>query len=107
MSFFNFFKPQKTANHILYETISDLIKLLERKKELVEMGVLIDLSFDSFTHDKFLVSSQIKNKVFSLFGEQFENDLLFVFSNPELNKELILKIYDHLKNEQLKLSKVL
>lgn len=103
----NFFKPRKTANQFLYESISDLIKLLERKKELIEIGVLVDFAFDSFMNEKFLVSSYIKNNVFSLFGEQFEKDLLVVFSNQELNKELILKIYDHLRNEQLNLSKVL
>lgn len=106
MGLFNFLKPKKNNYKVLHEIITELLNTFERKKRLVEIGVLIDLEFDSAMKERFMISTYVKKGVFSFLGKEFEDELQDIFNSEELNKEIILHTYNYLKNEQQKLKKL-
>jgi hypothetical protein len=107
MNFFNFFKTKKNKYQIYYDMVNDILKILERKKHLSEIGVKIDLEFDQLMSERIFLVSNIKNGNLVFLGDDFKNALLEIYNDEELDKEEILHMIKFLENEKQKLKKLL
>lgn len=109
MGIFDFFKkkPQKNKYQVYHESISEILKLLERKKKMVERiengKSIIDLEFDTLMVEKMKLVQLIKNGRISFLGDGLKNGLLEIFNDQEIKKDEILHIWNYLINEQNKL----
>jgi hypothetical protein len=112
MGIFDIFKkkPQKNKYHVLYDSIGEIIKLLERKKRLVEnlesSKSILDLEFDVLMLERMKLAGLIKNGSISFLGKDFLEDILDLFNNEETKKDNVLNIWNYLTNEQKKLRKL-
>lgn len=112
MGIFNFFKkkPQKNKYHIFYDSIGEILQLLERKKRLVENlengKSILDLEFDLFMIERMQLSALIKSGSISFLGREFLEAILELFNNEETKKDETLHIFNYLINQQNKLRKL-
>ena len=108
MGFFDFLKskPKKNKYETYYDSISEIINLLNRKKELMDNGLLIDLEFDKLMTERFKLSEILKGGSISFLGKDLCQELIKVFDVEEINKNSIMSILKYLENEQLKLKKL-
>ena len=109
MGLFDIFKrkPQKNKYQVYHESISAILKLLDRKIKLVERvdngKSIIDLEFDTLMVERMTLVQLIKSGSISFLGDDFKNDLLEIFNDQEIKKEEIMNILKYLHNEQNKL----
>lgn len=112
MGIFDFFKrkPQKNKYQVYHESISEILKLLERKKQLVERiengKSIIDLEFDALMLESMTVVQLIKSGNISFLGNDFNINLLEIFKGQAINKDEIMHVWNYLHNEQNKLVKL-
>lgn len=112
MSIFDFFKrkPSKNQYQVYYESISEILKLLERKKQLVEKiengKSIIDLEFDKHISEIMTLGQLIKSGNVSFLGNDFKNNLTEIVKGQKINKDEIMQIWNYLLNEQNKLVKL-
>jgi hypothetical protein len=99
-------KFKKNKYQIFYETISTVLNLMERKKELAEAGVLVDLSFDAKTKEQITILALIRSGSLSFLGNDFKDLLLKIFDDDENKKDEIQHLCNYLENEQKKLMKL-
>jgi len=79
---------------------------MERKKELAEAGVLVDLSFDAKTKEQITILALIRSGSLSFLGNDFKDLLLKIFDDDENKKDEIQHLCNYLENEQKKLMKL-
>lgn len=109
MGLFDIFKrkPQKNKYQVYHESITAILKLLNRKIKLVEHlengKSIIDLEFDTLMVERMTLVQLIKSGSVSFLGDDFKNDLLEIFNDQEIKKEEIMNILKYLHNEQNKL----
>jgi hypothetical protein len=112
MGIFNLFKgkPKENKYELLYGSISEILKLLERKRGLVDGlqtgGSIVDLEFDSLMIERMKLVDLIKNGSISFLGNEFKNEILKIFDKEETEKDTIQQICNYLINEQNKLKKL-
>ena len=112
MGIFDIFKqkPRKNKYQVFYESISEILKLLERKKgiaENLENGkTILDFEFDTLMFEKLRLIEIIKSGSVAFLGEDFKNGILEIFNEDEINRDEILHLWNYLVNEQNKLSKL-
>ena len=112
MGIFDFFKkkPQKNKYQVCHESISAILKLLERKKKLVERiengKSIIDFEFDTLMVERMTLVQLIKSGNISFLGDDLKNVLLEIFNDEEIKKDEIMHICNYLLNEQNKLVKL-
>jgi len=112
MGIFDIFrKPSKINKYqVFYESISDVLKLLHRKRHLVvnlkSGSVIVDLEFDKQMNEQIKLVSLIKSGSISFLGREFNNDILDLFNNQEIKKDEIENIWNYLMQEQSKLKKL-
>ena len=112
MNIFNLFKvkPEKNKYELLYCSILEILKLLERKRGLVEGlqsgGSIVDLEFDLLMIERMKLVDLIKSGSISFLGDEFKNQILEIFNKEETGKDRIQHVYNYLINEQNKLKKL-
>jgi hypothetical protein len=112
MGILDFFKKKAPKNkyQIYHESISEVLELLKRKKQIVESlkdgDSELDFSFDQNMFEKLMLFEIIKSGSISFLGNDFKNHILEIFDNSELKKDEIMNIWNYLLNEQDKLSKL-
>jgi hypothetical protein len=112
MGLFDIFKrkPQKNKYQVYHESISAILKLLDRKIKLVERvdngKSIIDLEFDTLMVERMTLVQLIKSGSISFLGDDFKNVLLEIFNDQEIKKDEIMNIWKYLHNEQNKLVKL-
>jgi hypothetical protein len=112
MGIFDIFKkkPQKNKYQIYYESISDVLKLLERKRRFVEnRDSILDLEFDKLMFERVRLADIIKSGSISFLGgpeNEIINNILEIFSDRLIRKDDIQHVWDYLINEQNKLKKL-
>lgn len=112
MGIFDFFKkkPQKNKYEVFYDSIGEILKLLERKKRLVEITEsgksILDLEFDVLMTERMKLATLIKSGSISFLGKDFLEAILELFNNEETKKDEIINIWNYLMNEQNKLKKL-
>jgi hypothetical protein len=112
MGIFDFVKkkPQKNKYQVHHESISAILKLLERKKKLVEKiengKSIIDLEFDTLMVERMTLVQLKKSGNISFLGDDLNNVLLEIFNDQEIKKDEIMHICNYLLNEQNKLVKL-
>ena len=87
-----------------YEDCLEIKKIVDRKKKLVDDGMLVDLSFDTLMMERFKISEL--SGVLELLGSQpdyekgieisLKNSLNTIVQNQELDKELIISTYHYM-----------
>ena len=105
MGFFDFLKskPKKNKYETYHDSISEIINLLNRKKEMIDKGVLVDLEFDKLMFERFKLFEILKGGSISFLGKDLCQGLINVFDEQEINKNNFMTIWKYLENEQLKL----
>lgn len=112
MGIFDIFKkkPQKNKYHVLYDSLGEILKLLERKKRLVENlengKSILDLEFEALMIERMQLSAFVKNGSISILGKEFLDAILELFNNEETKKNETLYIFNYLINERNKLRKL-
>lgn len=112
MGIFDIFKkqPKKNKYHVFHDSIGDILKLLERKRGLVNGlqtgGSIVDLEFDSLMIERMKLVDLIKNGSISFLGDEFKNEILKIFDKEETEKDTIQQVWNYLINEQNKLKKL-
>lgn len=112
MGLFDIFKrkPQKNKYQVYHESISAILKLLDRKIKLVERvdngKSIIDLEFDTLMVERMTLVQLIKSGSISFLGDDIKNVLLEIFNDQEIKKDEIMNIWKYLLNEQSKLVKL-
>ena len=112
MGLFDIFKrkPQKNKYQVYHESISAILKLLDRKIKLVERvdngKSIIDLEFDTLMVERMTLVQLIKSGSISFLGDDIKNVLLEIFNDQEIKKDEIMNIWKYLLNEQDKLVKL-
>ena len=112
MEIFNIFKrkPQKNKYQIFYETISEILDLLERKGRLVSNvksgNSIVDLEFDKLMIERMRLIDIIKSGSISFLGNDFKKIILEIFNDQEIPKDEFQNIRNYLVNEQNKLAKL-
>jgi hypothetical protein len=112
MGLFDIFKrkPQKNKYQVYHESISAILKLLDRKIKLVERvdngKSIIDLEFDTLMVERMTLVQLIKSGSISFLGDDIKNVLLEIFNDQEIKKDEIMNIWKYLLNEQNKLVKL-
>ena len=75
----------------------EILKIIDRKKKLVDDGLLIDLTFDTLTMERIKINEYDKKGVLESLGTRDEitlkDSLTIIVSNQELDKELIIGTY--------------
>ena len=78
----------------------EILKIIDRKKKLVDDGVLIDLTFDTLMMERIKINEYDKKGVLESLGTRDEitlkDSLTIIVSNQELDKELIIGTYYYL-----------
>ena len=86
----------------------EILKIIDRKKKLVDDGLLIDLTFDTLTMERIKINEYDKKGVLELLGTQnlykegmpdeitLKDSLSIIVSNQELDKELIIGTYNYM-----------
>jgi hypothetical protein len=111
MGIFSLFnrKPQKNKYELFYDSITELLKLMERKRGLVE-GLKPGSSTLDFTDthmfERLKVVELIKSGSITFLGNEFKNEILEIFENQEIKKDTIQHVCSYLINEQNKLKKL-
>jgi hypothetical protein len=109
MGLFDIFKrkPQKNKYQVYHESISGILKLLDRKIKLVQRvengKSIIDLEFDTLIIERMTLDQLIKSGGISFLGDDLKNVLLEIFNDQEIKKDEIMNIWKFLLNEQNKL----
>lgn len=112
MGIFDIFKskPQNNKYQVYHESISTILNLLERKKNMVkniENGKsIVDLEFDKLILEKMTVAQLIKSGSISFLGNDFKNQILEMYNDEEIKKDEIMHVWNYLLNEQNKLKKL-
>lgn len=112
MGILNIFKKKTRKNkyQVFYESISEILKLLQRRKKMVENleinKTIIDLEFDSIMFERIRLQEIIENGSIAFLGEGFKNDILVIFNEDKINRDEIFHIWDYLVNEQDRLSEL-
>jgi hypothetical protein len=113
MGIFDFFKkkPQERTYEFYFDIVSDLLKLMERKKRLVDKvgsgKSVIDLEFDALMKERMELVALIKCGAISFLGNELKVELLKIFDDELTNKEQIMNVWKYLQNEKFKLQKLL
>ena len=83
-------------------------KIIDRKKKLVDDGMLIDLTFDTLMMERIKINEYDKKGVLELLGTQnlykegmpdeitLKDSLSIIVSKQELDKYLIISTYDYM-----------
>tara|TARA_B110001452_G_scaffold231775_1_gene208766 strand:- start:112 stop:525 length:414 start_codon:yes stop_codon:yes gene_type:complete len=91
-----------------YDACLEIKKIIDRKKKLVDDGVLIDLTFDTLMMERIKINEYDKKGVLELLGTQnfykeempdeitLKDSLTTIVSNQELDKELIIGTYNYM-----------
>lgn len=100
MGLLDIFKSKK-QKHIEYiKTIisvySAIKGFIDRRIKLIEIGVLIDLDFDSNMKEQLLINQFNKNGVFKIIDDDARKLLLKIFNDQELIKDDIFEINNYL-----------
>lgn len=112
MGIFDIFKkkPQKNKYQVYYESITELLMLLERKKSMVENvgsgNSIVDLEFDRGMFERMMLVEIIERGSISFLGNDFQNNILEIFDHQEIRKNEIMNIWDYLLNEKNKLERL-
>ena len=96
-------KPLKNKYEIMYDSISQVLKLLQRKKDLITP---IDLDLDQIQIERMEIAGIIKSGSITFLGNDVKNTLLEIFDDQELKKDKFDHLWNYLKNEQTKLDKL-
>jgi hypothetical protein len=103
-------KPQKNKYQVYNESISAILKLVERKKKLVERiengKSIIDLEFDKLMVERMTIIQLIEGGNISFLGDDLKNILLEIFNDQEIKKDEIMHVWNYLLKEQNKLVKL-
>jgi hypothetical protein len=112
MGIFDIFKkkPQKNKYEVYFDIIGEILKLLSRKKRLVENleieNSILDLEFEKLMMERMKLAELIKSGSVSFLDIDFVKLILETFNNDETRKDEILRMWDYLINEQNKLKKL-
>nr|WP_315183860.1 hypothetical protein [uncultured Flavobacterium sp.] len=112
MGIFDIFKqkPEKNKYQVYYESISEVLNLLERKKRMVENvesgKSIVDLEFDKLMLERMRLVEIIKSGSISFLGNELKNTFLGIFNDEEIKKDEIIHVRNYLINEQHKLEKL-
>jgi len=86
----------------------EIKKIIDRKKKLVDDGMLIDLTFDTLMMERIKINEYDKKGVLELLGTQnlykegmpdeitLKDSLSIIVSKQELDKYLIISTYDYM-----------
>lgn len=92
-----------------YDDCLEIKKIIDRKKKLVDDGVLIDLTFDTMMMERIRINEYDKKGVLKRLGTlrlykqgmpdeiSLKNLLTIIVSNQELDKDLIISTYNYMK----------
>ena len=112
MGFFDFLKgePKKNKYELFYDSISEILVLLDRKCRLVVNletgGSIVDLEFNSLMIERMKLVDLIKSGSISFLGDDLKDELLEIFDKEVTKKDTILQVWSYLNNEQIKLKKL-
>jgi hypothetical protein len=112
MGILNFFKnkAQKNKYQIYFESISEILKVLSRKKELVQNlkngESIVDLNFELNMFEHMKMAEIIKSGSISFLGQDLMRHLIEITKQSEIRKDEIEQICYYLNNEQSKLRKL-
>ncbi len=87
------FKSEKKKKKILYEMGIQIQKIINRKKKLLDKGVLVDLEFDKRMEEKSFVLN-CGDAFLNLFGESYNYDKMKEIS-------IMDRLYDLVENEEI------
>jgi hypothetical protein len=108
MGLFNIFK-RKNKYQIYYESISDILNLLKRKRDFIknlDTKYIVDLEFDKIMFERMRLLEIIKSGSISFLGKDFIDNMLLIFDDQKITKDDIEYIWEYLLNEQNKLKKL-
>jgi len=86
----------------------EIKKIIDRKKKLVDDGMLIDLTFDTLMMERIKINEYDKKGVLELLGTQslykegmpdeitLKDSLSIIVSNQELDKDFIIGTYNYM-----------
>jgi hypothetical protein len=111
MGFFNIFKRKNKKNkyQIYYESISEILNLLKRKRDLIknlDTKYIVDFEFDKLMYERIKLEEIIKSGSIFFLGKDFIDNILLIFKDQEIRKDDIEYIWEYLLNEQNKLKKL-
>lgn len=108
MGLFNIFK-RKNKYQIYYESISDILNLLKRKRDFIknlDTEYIVDLEFDKLMFERMRLLEIIQSGSISFLGKDFIDNMLLIFDDQKITKDEIEYIWEYLLNEQNKLKKL-
>jgi hypothetical protein len=112
MGILDFFKKktQKNKYQIYFESISETLIVLARKKEMVKNlksgESFVDLNFELNTIEHLKMIKIIKKGSISFLGQDVMRDLLEITKQSEIQKDEIEYLCNYLLNEQNQLRKL-
>ena len=111
MGLFNIFKIKNKKNkyQIYYDSISEILNLLKRKRDFIknlDTEYIVDLEFDKLMFERMRLLEIIKSGSISFLGKDFIDDMLLIFDDQKITKNDIEYIWGYLLNEQNKLKKL-
>lgn len=96
MGLFDIFKSRKKKEleylEALYSVSCKVFDIVKKKKNYSDIGVTIDLNFDSNMFDKFEVLNYYKNGVLDVFGERYKKSILKVITADEIDNNCKIDI---------------
>jgi hypothetical protein len=112
MGILDFFKKKTKKNkyQIYFESISETLIVLARKKEMVQNlksgESFVDLNFELNTFEHLKMIGIIQNGSISFLGQDVMRDLLEITKQSEIQKDEIEYLCNYLLNEQNQLRKL-
>jgi hypothetical protein len=98
MNIFLYFKNirKKQRGERIYKNAIILLKKIERKHDLSQRGILIDLDFLAFTNDYNFILQLEKDGMLKSFMGSYYDEIITIFKNQELNEQSINVIRNYL-----------
>ena len=97
-------KSEENKYIIMHDSISQVLKLLQRKKNLITP---MDFEFHQIETERIELVEIIESDSIAFLGNEVKNVLLEIFNDSELKKDEFDNLWNYLKNEQTKLEKLI
>ena len=103
-------KPEKNKYEIYHDSISEVLKILERKKNLTLIvekgGSIIDTEFDKNLVEKSTLLEVLKNGTIAFLGNDLIKSTWALYEDEEIKRDQLIHVWNYLVNEQKKLRKL-
>jgi hypothetical protein len=88
----------------ILNTLKFLDEVLERKLELVNQGIILDIKF---LENQVKLIGFIESNKLSIWGPEFTKEIMEIYQNPEIDQKRVLNASLYVKNEINKLNNLL